>query len=107
MKLITKKIMAKLQEQYPKGSDMDNQKVVCKFFCPWNNWQWFVMNQDPEDENYLWGIVKGDFVEVGSFSLSDFENHKGPYGLTIERDMGFKPIPAKECYEKLLNGEHL
>jgi hypothetical protein len=106
MRLLNKEITEKLQEQFLKGSDFD-QMVVAKFFDPSGSWSWFVMNQDPEDPDYLWGIVKGFEVEMGSFSLSELESVKGALGLGIERDLYFTPIPAREIWEKLNRGVHV
>ncbi len=106
MELLTKEISAKLQEQYPMGSDID-QMVVVKFFNPCGSWSWYVMNQDPEDPDYLWGIVDGFAVEMGSFSLSELQSFKGNFGIGIERDLYFTPIPAREVWEKLNKGQHV
>jgi hypothetical protein len=106
MKLITKEIEHKAQKQYPLGSDM-NQQVVAKFFDPQGSWSWFLMNQDPEDADYLWGIVKGFEIEVGSFSLSELQNYRGRLGLGIERDLYFTPRAAVEVFEALKNGQHI
>jgi hypothetical protein len=65
------------------------------------------MNQDPDDSDYLWGIVKGNEIEVGSFSLSDLQNYKGSLGIGIERDLYFMPINATELWNKLLRGEYI
>lgn len=106
MMLMTKEISKKAQAQYPKGSDF-NQMVVAKFFDPCGSWSWYVMNQCPEDPDYLWGIVNGFEVECGSFSLSELQAVKGPLGIGIERDLHFKPMLAKEVWEKLLAGQHI
>ena len=106
MKLMTEEIEKKAQEQYPFGSDF-SQMIVAKFFNPLSNWSWFLMNQDPADPDYLWGIVEGFEIEVGSFSLSDLQSHKGALGLGIERDLHFTPITAQECWEKLRKGDHV
>jgi hypothetical protein len=106
MKLLTKEITEKLQEQFSKGADFD-QMVVAKFFDPCGSWCWYVMNEDPNDPDYLWGIVKGFEVEMGSFSLSELESVKGALGLGIERDLYFTPMPALEIWEKLNRGEHI
>jgi hypothetical protein len=103
MKLLTKAIQAKAEKQYPLGADM-NQMVVAKFFNPAGSWSWYLMNKSPEDD-YCWGIVKGNEVEMGSFSLSELEAHKRP--LPLERDMWFKPMNAKELWDRLLKGEHI
>ena len=106
MKLLTKDISDKLQEQFPKGADFD-QLIVAKFFDPCGSWSWYCMNQDPEDPDYLWGIVRGFEVEMGSFSLSELSEYRGKLGLKIERDIGFRPMAAKELWEKLNKGQHV
>ena len=102
MDLMTKEISDKAQAQYLSGSDME-QMVVARFFDPQGGWTWFLMNQDPEDPDYLWGIVDGFEVEVGSFSLSELQSFKGSFGIGIERDLYFTPLPAKDLYQNLVN----
>ena len=107
MRLMTKEIEKKARAQYPQGNDLESQKVVAKFFNPTGAWTWYLLNQDPEDPDYLWGIVKGHEVEIGSFSLSDLQNFRGRWGLGIERDYHFRPMPALEVWEKLNEGKHI
>jgi len=107
MQLMTKAIEQAAQAQYPKGTDLESQKVVAKFFNPTGAWTWYLMNQDPADPDYLWGIVKGFEVEIGSFSLSELQSFKGQFGLGIERDLYFTPKPAKEIWDNLLAGKHV
>jgi hypothetical protein len=107
MKLMTKAIEQKARKQYPLGNDLVHQDVVAKFFDPQGSWTWFLMNQDPDDPDYLWGIVKGFEVEIGSFSLSELQSFRGRFGLGIERDLYFKPMNAKELYDRVLAGKHI
>lgn len=107
MELFTKEIIDKAKEQYPLGSDMDNQMIVAKFFNPTGAGTWYLMNMDLEDEDYCWGIVDLYEVEVGSFSKSELEDFRGSLGLGIERDMYFEPVNAKELWEKLMRGVHV
>jgi len=107
MKLFTKAITAAAQKQYALGSDLKKQKIVAKFFDPTGSWTWYVMNQDPNDPDYLWGIVQGFEVEIGSFSLSELQSIRGRFGLGIERDLHFQPRPAAEVYRALLDGKHV
>lgn len=107
MQLMTKTIEKKARAQYPKGNDLESQKVVAKFFDPTGSWTWYLMNQDPEDPDYLWGIVKGFEVEIGSFSLSELQRVRGGFGLGIERDRWFRPLPAQEVWERLNRGQHI
>jgi hypothetical protein len=106
MKLFTKADNAKLFANYSKGSDMANQNVVVKIFNPYGRGTWFIMNSDPNDPDYLWGIVDlGYGAEVGSISRSDLENYRNRFGLGFERDTSFSPINAREVFKGLQNGE--
>lgn len=107
MELFTKEIIEKAKSQYHFGAEMENQMIVAKFFNPAGAGTWYLMNLDPEDENYCWGIVDLFEVEMGSFSKSELEDFKGPLGLGIERDLYFEQINAKELWEKLLRPAHI
>jgi len=101
MKLFTKEIEEKAQAQFPKGNDLESQVIVAKFFNPTGAGTWYLMNQDPNDQDYLWGIVELFEVEMGSFSKSELEGYKGRMGLGIERDLYFEEVSAKELWDKL------
>jgi hypothetical protein len=94
MKLLTEEIRQKLP---PLGSQADSldPTIIVKFFCPWNHWTWFAYEFDGED--VFFGYVKGDFNEIGSFSLAELESVRGPLGLTIERDLYWQKKPLSEC----------
>ena len=98
MKLLTKEIKEKAQKQFDDGSDME-QKVVAKYFG--GSWTWYLMNLDPEDSDYAWGIVDGFAVEMGSFSMRELQSIKLPLGLGIERDRYFEPVKASELWKEL------
>jgi hypothetical protein len=94
VKLLTQEI----RKQLPMiGSQADNLDpiIIVKFFCPWSFWTWFAYEFDGGD--IFFGYVKGDFDEIGSFSLSDLESVRGPMGLTIERDLYFVPKLLSQC----------
>jgi hypothetical protein len=106
MKLFTKADDKKLFAQYSKGSDLQSQKVVVKIFNPYGRGSWFIMNSDPNDPDYLWGIVDlGYGAEIGSISRSELETYKNKFGLGFERDSSFDPINAEELYNGLRQGE--
>ena len=104
MKLMTDEIAKQATEQYDKGSDLDGQMIVAKFFNPMGSWTWYLMNLH-EDKDYAWGIVDGFAVEMGSFSMSELQSTKLPLGLGIERDLYFEPMKASEVWEQLNKGE--
>lgn len=105
MKIFTEEIIKQAQAQYPLGSDMDSQMIVAKFFNPTGAGTWYLMNIDPNDDTYCWGIVSLFEVEMGSFSRTELESYRGNLGLGIERDIYFEPINAKELWKKLMKGE--
>ena len=99
MQLLNYKIESLAKEQYKYGSNLEKQNVVAKFFNPVGNWDWYLMNM--EDENYAWGIVDGEYVEMGSFSIKELQDIELPFGLGIERDLLFRPTNAKKLWDKL------
>jgi len=101
MNLFTKEIEAKAQAQYKFGADMEKQVIVAKFFNPTGPGTWWLMNQDPNDPDYLWGVVDLFEIEVGSFSKSELENYRGKFGLGIERDLHFEDVNAKKLFIRI------
>lgn len=102
MQLMTKEIEKIARKQFTCGADLHNQNIVAKFFDPCSSWTWFVMNQDPEDPNYLWGIVKSPYaIEEGSFSLADLQKIKNKFGLGMERDKFWTPRKAIDVWNEL------
>lgn len=109
MDLITHELEVQLQEQFVRifSHEVDYMElpVLCKIFHPFHPWTWYVISQDPEDPDYLYGIVNGFEVEVGSFSKSDFT--KNINDIPFERDLHFEPQKALEVFRVLLKGNHI
>ena len=103
MKLMTKEISKKAQAAFQTYSTTEfaEQEVIAKFFDPAGSWTWYLLNQDPQDTDFLWGIVDGFEVEIGSFYLSELETTRNAFGLGIERDLYFKPTNAKQLLDNL------
>jgi ppGpp synthetase/RelA/SpoT-type nucleotidyltranferase len=105
MKLLklTKQEEAKLQKQFKFGSDLSEQEVVVKVFNPYGRGRWYLINQDPNDPDYIWAIVDlGMGVDVGSVSLSELQGVRMRvygYGMPLEKDRGFRPTNAMMVYE--------
>ena len=98
-KLLTKAILKKF-EQYPLYSQ-DGEKdpvVVCKFFNPSGAGTWLATEYDGEDR--FFGAVNLGFQcgwELGYFSKSELESVKCGFGLYIERDIHFSPMPLSKA----------
>ena len=107
-KLFTASIEKKLQQQYVFGSDLSKQKVVAKIFNPYGAATFYLLNQDPEDTDYLWAIVDmGHGAEMGSVSKSELERIRvRPFNLPLERDIYFSEVNAGVLFKGLMNGEH-
>ena len=74
MKLLTKQLKGKFPRLYATEKTPPEEKVViAKFFTPWTNWTWYAVEKDSDD----------------TFFGLELESIKGPFGLTIERDLYF------------------
>ena len=106
MKLMTKEIEKKLEKcpidsKYGQGKDAE---VICKFFTPWSNWTWYVLEgmKHEDGEWELYGYMESDFPEFGYFTLSELESITGPWGLKVERDMYFSPCKLGEVVKEVV-----
>lgn len=88
MNLLTSTIEQQLQAQYHLGNNLCSQKIIAKIFNPYGLGSWYLINQDPDDPDYLCCITDLFEVEVGSVSKKELENTRvPPFGLPLERDL--------------------
>ena len=100
MKLMTKELETKFPAIYAnEEKEAKDILIIAKFFCPWGNWTWYATEYDPETGRFF-GFVRGDFDELGYFSLQELESVRGPFGLGIERDLFFGVHTLAEAMEK-------
>ncbi|EJW11627.1 hypothetical protein A33M_2930 [Rhodovulum sp. PH10] len=73
---------------------------LVKLFCPWGGGTWLLSEIDPEDADLAFGLcdLGLGFPELGSVSLSELEEVRGPGGLRIERDLYFTPDKTLGSY---------
>lgn len=103
MKLLTEELRAKLLANgaASKASEggIDHIPVV-KFFTPWGGATWLISEADPDDPDVLFGLCDlgmGD-PELGYVLFSELCSIRGPVGLTVERDLYFKPNRTVSAY---------
>ena len=97
----TEGIRKRLPELYSQSEkEAKDIKVIVKYFTPDSSWTWYAYEFDGKDT--FFGYVKGIENEYGYFSLSELENVKGPYGLSIERDLYF---PKDATMQQVLDGD--
>lgn len=73
--------------------------VYVKFFTPDSNWTWYATEYDPE-RGIFFGLVRGFEEELGYFLMAELKDGLGPYGLHIERDEHFSPMPLSEARKR-------
>lgn len=86
-----------VKENLPEIYSTENKKdplVQCKYFLPMTKWTWYGIELDGED--LFFGYVIGDYNELGYFRLSELKSITGPYGLGVERDLYFDPMPLSK-----------
>lgn len=95
MKLMTKTLAKKMPKLY--GTEympLEDKVAVAKFFHPASDWTWYAIEYDGND--LCWGLVSGNEEEFGYFSISELESIHGPFELSVERDIYFRPVRIAE-----------
>ena len=67
--------------------DQDHIPVV-KFFNPFGEGVWLATELD-EDGDIMFGLADLGYPELGSWSLSELQSVRLPFGMGIERDLLF------------------
>lgn len=98
MKLLTKANLRSLPPLNGTDGLGEDAKATVKFFCPWNGWTWYATEYDPEEKRFF-GLVYGQEMELGYWSLDEMAEMTGPWGLRIERDMHFRAATLREIKE--------
>ena len=94
--LLTKAIRNQLPPLYSQDGKGDEAIAHVKFFSPYSNYTWYATEFDGEDT--FFGLVQGEFEELGYFSLSELENATVFGGVpAVERDCYWTPQKLAEC----------
>ncbi|MGA2146998.1 MAG: DUF2958 domain-containing protein [Bryobacteraceae bacterium] len=68
----------------------DEPTVYARYFLPGTDWNWYVIEGEPEDGDFLFfGFVTGIAAEFGHFRLSELQTLRGLHGETVQRDLKF------------------
>jgi hypothetical protein len=85
------------KKQFELGDSLD-QNIACLFYDEDTGWIYYLMNMDPKDTGYCWGLVDGFELEFGSFNINTISK----YNLTFHE---IPTITARDLYELLLGNE--
>ena len=95
MKLLTKEIEKSLPE-LGKQDGLGHEAIAyVKFFTPDANYTWYATEYDPKEREFF-GLVDGQYRELGYFFLDELLTARGMLGLPVERDIHFKPTKLSE-----------
>ncbi len=88
--LITKEIENNLPGLYSQENNSDPD-VAVKFFSPYTGWKWYATEGERTEDGDIrfFGLVVGDFTELGYFMLSELES------VTV---FGRVPAVERDCY---------
>lgn len=99
MKLMTEELRRSFPPLYATEEQPIAQKIAYTcFFTPDSGWYWYPVEFDGSD--LFFGLVAGQYLELGYFSLSELESVRGAWGLPIERDMYWHPTNLGEIIER-------
>ena len=88
MELISQEIKELIPKLY-ETEEQNNPIAYVKLFL--DGWTWYITELSI-DNNICFGYVISPFEsELGYFSLNEIKSIKGSLGLSVERDLSFKP----------------
>lgn len=108
MELMTEELKEKFKQfpLYSQDKKMGNAIVVVKYFNPLGAGTWFITegNELDNGDYELFGychLGDDEMAELGTVMLSELENIKLPFGMTIERDLYMEEdITLKEAIKE-------
>lgn len=104
-KMMTKEIERKVPRLYATDGQGDDAIAYAHYFSCVNNWDWWMTEYDP-DTGEAFGLVKGFAVELGYFSLREFEELNAERGFeVVERDAWWQPKTLGQVKRHSIWGE--
>mgnify|MGYP003655230145 CR=1 FL=1 len=100
MMMITRELQSRLLAN---GADPDRDHApVVKFFAPWGGATWLLSEMDPANQDFVFGLcdLGLGYPELGWASLSEIYAVRGPFELSVERDIHFTPDAAMAAYAR-------
>jgi hypothetical protein len=89
--LLPEELRAKIPQLYATQNEPDPM-VWVKYGNPWSDWAWYITEfEELEGAAFFYGWLAGSADRPGQFMRSTLECMRAYYGLTIERDLRFKP----------------
>jgi hypothetical protein len=79
------------------GLDVEEELPMAhiKLFDPTGSWTWYIAAYDPETR-MAFGLVDGFEEEYGYIDMREIVAQRGTFGLPIERDLHWQPVPLEQ-----------
>lgn len=115
MKLLTPEHMRRMLANGRWNRDRADQdetpgdfRPVAKLFCPWSAAIWLLTELDPNQPDVAFGLCDPGLghPELGRVRLSELAALRGPGGLRIERDRGFRAMKTLSAYAAEARAHH-
>jgi len=84
-----------LIEEHNRPDDERQGIAIIKYFNPQGAGTWWISELDPEHDIFF-GLCSIQEKELGTVSLKELREYRGPFLLGIERDYYFEPTPLNE-----------
>ena len=94
MQLMTEELRKKLPPLDSQDGLGGKAIAYGKWFTPDAGWTFYATEFDGKDT--FFGLVDGQYKELGYFSLSELKSVRGPLNLPIERDLYWQPKKLEE-----------
>ena len=97
-KMMTEELRKALPALYSQDGKGYEAVAVVHYFSPYGDWDWYGTEFDGEDT--FFGLVRGQYEELGYFSLAELSEALVTIGMTrvpaVERDLHWTPRPLRE-----------
>jgi len=104
MQLLTNELRRKLPSLGSQDGKGSKAVVLARFFTPDAGWTWNAIEGQEEGNDFMFfGLVEGQFKELGYFSLAELQGVRGPMGLPIERDLHWTPRTLEEIAPEMFS----
>ena len=112
MKLLPKEIREILPPLYAQDGKGGKAVAYCKLFTPDSGFSWWITEgspikdeQDHEVDYHMFGLVEGQYKELGYVSLRELEELRGHMGLPVERDLYWQPKTLQEIAPEMFSDD--
>lgn len=103
--MVTEDRKNRLKSSWGDKAESMNCYVEVRVFDPRSSWECYIYAMNPEDEDEICCIIKGFFVEVSAWKMSELANRFNSEGDNLQIDYSYNPRKAVEELKRLKEEE--